>query len=251
MGRRRGFLPPAQCQQCEKAPDLGQTLWPGDKWRCVACLEDSLPGKDAISKSMGKTIEYADEIRTAFDLEAEGVKADGSRNRAEWARMMAVEIKKQGMVRAKTVTQGNGEAIPLPTEKVLHDTLTIPDLAAVEASLDRSRLLVQSGADVAAMALDAATSIQAGNSLERMLAHQLAAAHKQVMEQLANMQYEHNAAVQAKRLNAAARCMAVYQQGLLVLHKIRQNGRQRITVQYVHVSDGSQAVIGNVEREGK
>lgn len=43
------------------------------------------------------------------------------------------------------------------------------------------------------------------------------------------------AAVQAKRLNAAARYMAIYQQGLLALHKVRQNGHQRIMVQYVNV----------------
>jgi hypothetical protein len=43
--------------------------------------------------------------------------------------------------------------------------------------------------------------------------------------------------------------MAVYQQGLLALHKIRQKGQQRITVQYVNVSNGSQAVIGNIERD--
>jgi hypothetical protein len=40
------------------------------------------------------------------------------------------------------------------------DILTIPGLAAVEASLDRSRLLLQSGTDGAAMALDAASSTQ-------------------------------------------------------------------------------------------
>ena len=68
--------------------------------------------------------------------------------------------------------------MPPTTENFLHDALTIPDLAAVEASLDRSSLLLQSGTDVAAMALDAASSIQASNSLERMLAHQMAAAHK-------------------------------------------------------------------------
>ena len=33
---------------------------------------------------------------------------------------------------------------------------------------------------------------------------------------------------------------SVYQQGLLALHKVRQNGQQRITVQYVNVSHGSQ-----------
>ena len=36
---------------------------------------------------------------------------------------------------------------------------------------------------------------------------------------------------------------------MLALHKVRQNGQQRITVQYVNVSNGSQAVIGNIERD--
>jgi hypothetical protein len=59
---------------------------------------------------------------------------------------------------------------------------------------------------------------------------------------IGQLQYEHNAAAQAKRLNAAARCMTAYQRGLLTLNKLRQNGNQRITVQYVNVSNGSQAV---------
>ena len=93
MGRRRGFLPPASCQQCGKPPDLGHSLWPGDQWHCTICLEDHLPGKDAVSKSKHKTIEYAQEIREAFDLEAQGLTAEGPRNQTEWARMMAVEMK--------------------------------------------------------------------------------------------------------------------------------------------------------------
>jgi hypothetical protein len=43
------------------------------------------------------------------------------------------------------------------------------------------------------MALDAANSIQARHSLEKMLAHQMAAAHKLVMEQMAQVCYEQNA----------------------------------------------------------
>jgi hypothetical protein len=250
MGRRRGFLPPAHCEQCGKQPDLGESLWPGDKWRCTACLENHIPGKDAISKSMHKTIEYAVEAKDALNLDAQGLKDDGPRNRAEWARMMAVEMKKQGLTRSHGMAQVNGECVDGTMPECLKESLTISDLAAVEASLDRSRLLLQSGTDVAAMALDAANSIHAANSLEKMLAHQMAAAHKLVMEQMGQVCYEQNARDQTKRLNAAARCMAVYQQGLLALHKMRQNGQQRITVQYVNVSHGSQAVIGNVERAG-
>ncbi len=227
---------------------MGKTLWPGDKWRCMACLSDHLPGRDSVSKSMHKTIEYADEIREAFDLESEDLRADGLWNRAEWARIMAAEIRKQGTGRATNITQALGEVLPPVEEKFLHDTLAIPDLAAVEASLDRGRLLLQSGTDVAAMALDAANSLQASNSLERMLAHQMAATHKVAMEQMAQAPYESTVAAQAKRLNVAARCMTIFQQGLLTFQKVRRGGQQHIRVQYVSVSDGGQAVIGNVER---
>jgi hypothetical protein len=119
---------------------------------------------------MYKTIEYAEETRGAFDLEAEGLNAEGSHNRAEWARMMAIEMKKQGIARVEEVAQCNGEGVTASTESALPQTLATADLAAVEASLDRSRLLLQSRTDVAAMALDAATSIQAKNGLEKMLA---------------------------------------------------------------------------------
>jgi len=204
MGRRRGFLPPAHCEQCGNAPELGQSLWPGNKWRCVVCLEQHIPGKDAISKSMHKTIEYAAEAKDAFNLEAQGLKADGPRNRAEWARMMAVEMKKQGLNRSHGMVDTYGECVDSTMPECLNAPLAIPDLAAVEASLDRNRLLLQSGTDVAAMALDAANSIQASNSLEKMLAHQMAATHKLVMEQMGQVCYEQNATDQTKRLNAAA-----------------------------------------------
>src|SRR5215831_218428 len=249
MGRRRGFLPPRHCEQCGKVPQLGQTLWPGDYWRCVACLEGLLPGKDSTSKSMEKTLEYAAQIRAAFDLEAVGLNADGHRNGADWARMMAAEIRRQGTAHAKTLAQANGEVLPSPDETRLYNTLAVPDLAAVEASLERSRLLLPYVTDVAAMAFDAANSIKADNSLEKMLMHQEAVAHKQAMELMAQASREPDPAAKAKLTNAAARCMTVYQQGLLTLRKLRQGGHQRISVQYVNVREGSQAVIGNVECE--
>jgi hypothetical protein len=36
-------------------------------------LEDHVPGKDAISKSMHKTIEYTEDIREGSDLEPQGL----------------------------------------------------------------------------------------------------------------------------------------------------------------------------------
>jgi hypothetical protein len=40
--------------------------------------------------------------------------------------------------------------------------------------------------------------------------------------------------------------MTAYQQGLLTLRKLRLGGYQRISVQHVHVSDGGQAIVGDV-----
>ena len=247
MGKRRGFLPPAVCDECKNPPVLGESLWPGDKWRCFACLEKSLVGEDCISKSMYKMLEYGTESRDAFELESKGKNAEDSRNRAEWAKAIAAEIFKRSETRSKEVDVANGEAIPPEEQKVLHDTLTIPDLASVEASFERTRLLVQQGSGVAAMAVDASASVQAKNSLEKMMAHQLAAVHRVVMDHLAFWPSQYEIAAQAKRLNAAARCMSVYQQGLLTLQKLRHGGHQRISVQYVKVTEGSQAVISNVQ----
>jgi len=198
---------------------------------------------------MHQMLEYGRESRDAFELESEGKKAEEFRNRAEWAKAIAAEISKKWEARSKEVNLANGEAIPTGAEKVLNDTLTIPDLASVEASFERTQLLVQQGPGVAAMAVDASASIQSRNSLEKMMAHQLAAVHRVVMDHLAFLPSHYEIEAQAKRLNAAARCMSVYQQGLLTLQKLRQGGHQRISVQYVNVTDGSQAVIGNVQNK--
>jgi len=120
-------------------------------------------------------LEYGRESRDAFELESEGKKAEEFRNRAEWAKAIAAEISKKWEARSKEVNLANGEAIPTGAEKVLNDTLTIPDLASVEASFERTQLLVQQGPGVADMAVDASASIQSQNSLEKMLAHELAA----------------------------------------------------------------------------
>jgi hypothetical protein len=212
----------------------------------MPCLKETIPGRDSLSKSLLKMIEYRKELNQAFELEAQGTTPDIPRNRAEWARFVASELHKHGTERSKELTQSKGEAVPSQTEPALHDTLTVPDLAAVEASFERSRLLLSSGPNVAAMGLDAADSIQARNSLEKMLAHQLAATHELVMEQMGLVHFREEPNAQAKQLTAVARCLTAYQQGLLTLQKLRQNGHQRMTVQYVNVSHGSQAVLGDV-----
>ena len=62
----------------------------------------------------------------------------------------------------------------------LIDTVERPDAITAEASMDRIKL-ADEGIECVAMAIDAAETIQAANSIEKMMAHQLAAAHKLAM----------------------------------------------------------------------
>ena len=120
---------------------------------------------------------------------------------------------------------------------------------AEDASLRRTDLLLQSSFNALPMGIDAAESIGAANSLEKMLAHQMAVAHEATMRLMDRaLSYEAGGrsmqdgdSVEACRLaNASARLMSVYQDGLLTLQRIRTGGKQTVTVQHVNVQPGGQ-----------
>ena len=130
---------------------------------------------------------------------------------------------------------------------------------AEEASVHRTDLLMQPSFDVVALAVDAADSIGAANSLEKMLAHQMAVAHEASLRLMDRaLSYEAGGrsmregdSVEACRLvNASARLMSVFQDAMLTLQKLRTGGNQTVTVQHVNVAAGAQAVIGNVRTGG-
>ena len=133
-------------------------------------------------------------------------------------------------------------------------TVEHPDSVTAEASLDRLNLAENAG--VLASAVDAAETTQARDSLEKMLAHQMAAAHAASMRLFSRAEAElsrgewqgehirHECQLSGTRLiNAAARLMSSYQDGLKALHQIRKGGQQIVTVQHVQVTDGGQAVV--------
>lgn len=149
-----------------------------------------------------------------------------------------------------------------PRRTVIRETLTKrPTVVAEDASLTRTDLLLQPSFNAVAMGLDAAQSIKAANSMEKMLAHQMAVSHEAAMRLLNRaLSYEaehrHLApghSVEACRLaNTSARLMSVFQDGLLTLQRLRSGGSQTVTVQHVNVvQPGAQAVIGSVKTGGR
>ncbi len=143
----------------------------------------------------------------------------------------------------------------------LVDTVAHPDYVTAEASHDRLRLANQAG--LLSLALDAADTIQAQDSLEKMLVHQMAVLHYGMMRATARMNWELDvndfndpdkreaaeaANVRACRLaGAISRMSATYQQGLLTLQRKRTGGNQQVTVKHIHqqvnVTQGGQAVV--------
>jgi hypothetical protein len=113
------------------------------------------------------------------------------------------------------------------------------------------QLELANDARVAELAIDAAHAAGATNSLERMLAHQLALAHRsafllgrQLERAVASAASNDAANLRATRLaTAMGRTMAAYQQGMLAMQRLRTGGTQRIVVQHVTVEDGGQAVV--------
>jgi hypothetical protein len=149
----------------------------------------------------------------------------------------------------------------------MRNTLDNADYVAADASRDRLQLARDAG--VLELGMDAADTAQAENSIERMLAHQLASAHHSVMHlsqqlnsSIERMQYtaheeaRERANIQATRLaSAAARMMLAYQSGALAMQRLKAGGRQQMTVQHLYVTkveDGGQAVVaGQVGTSGK
>jgi hypothetical protein len=146
---------------------------------------------------------------------------------------------------AGEIVRGGGEAMDLGASDLnwnLVETLQNPDSVSLGASEDRMKLLVD--ADVLEGGLDAVKSAQAENSLEKMLLHQMAAAHRAAMKQMARVNDDRLPTVEAARLmNTAARLMQVCQNACLTLQRIKTGGKQTVVVQHVQVSDGGQAVI--------
>ena len=117
-----------------------------------------------------------------------------------------------------------------------------------------NRLQLARDAGVLQSAIDAAETANAKDALSKMLAHQLAAAHRGAMKMI---QQGLNGAPNleaARCLGAAARLMVAYQSGMETLQKIKTGNKQTVIVkhiQMVQVGEGGQAVVaGNVKGEG-
>src|SRR5262249_46514068 len=151
------------------------------------------------------------------------------------------------------IGRGSTELMPHPGSELapkdgtdILNTLEHPNTISLAASQQRSYLA--SRADVLSPALDAAVSAQASNSFEKMLCHQLAAAHEMAMGLIGDVRPTLATlppVEKARLVNASARMMEAFQMGVLTLQKLKLRGNQHVVVQYqqVNVAPGGRAVV--------
>ncbi len=159
------------------------------------------------------------------------------------AHLMLAEMPERG---------AGGELTSADNPKVspMLQAIKYPDRVTVDASLDRVELVHKNG--VLNMALDAAESIGAKNAAEQMLAHQMATAHRMSLDLMIEAANTRDPVEKCRLVNASAKLMDVCQKAMLTVNRLHTGGQQVVTVQYVQVTDGGQAVInGSVDARGR
>jgi folylpolyglutamate synthase/dihydropteroate synthase len=194
-----------------------------------------------MTKQATKAIEadysYAQSKRARVAGEFE--QAQRLNNQAQWHHELSDAVREHGNRLAQNAVVVNTEVLSAQT---LKDTLSDPDLAAIESSETRGRLLKMNG--VVALGVDIANTANASNTAEKLLAHEVAAAHQAAMVQAMRATIEADPVLEIKRLQTSARLMTVVQHGLLTLQKLKTGGTQNVVVQHVHVESGGQAIVG-------
>ena len=167
---------------------------------------------------------------------------------------------------------GNGgELVPLPepaTHHIAEHVREPADMLAHSASTQRMELAA--GTDSLALGLDAANAIKARDSIEQMLAHQTAAAHKIAMRFLAkadhhlskanefNRDWQAHSVEAARMAQSAVKLMGASADAVLAVQRRRSGGKQVVQVihQQVAIGEGGKAIVagtleGPKRTEGK
>jgi hypothetical protein len=227
------------------------------------------PYAKAAAASKPATIEEAIQWQSIAALK----RAGGELADADSMDARAAEVLDVGSHITGPVTIGNGNEVVVATREamasipgVIETVREHPDMVTARASHARLGLT----GDALVLATDAANSVKAANSLEKMLVHQLAASHRlgmKFVEKAALLlgrfdlglsglrpvsELQANSVEAARLANAGARMMSAYQDGLLALDRIRRGGRQTVKVihQHVAVGPGGQAVVTGSMKTG-
>ena len=225
----------------------------------------SIPAKADLSGLTAGDAEWLDQVAAGKRAAAEGYNSPtgAAQLAAEAAGIeaLAAALRDPTARGLPTLRQGQGGETAPPDDpdrpwklrEMMQAVAASPTVLAADASL--ARLGMARDAGVLPLAVEAAQDAGAATAIERMLSHQLAAAHQAAMGLFAAADgelYKHRAAAHlnpvalaeaTRSATAGARVLAAFAQGALALDRLRNGSRQLVTVQHVTVADGGQAVV--------
>lgn len=94
-------------------------------------------------------------------------------------------------------------------------------------------------------------SIEPQNELEAMLATQMGATHAATMMMARKLNLANNIQQRDSAERAYNKLARTFTSQVETLRKLRNGGNQTVTVQHVNVSEGGQAIVGNVKTGGR
>jgi hypothetical protein len=232
-------------QQCLLCNGIAEVTGCGDGHICQPCADRNRVGRDGATQK-AKLLQKALAGRT----EAARTKAKGG----EVSDLDTYAIESTALLAldepvARPPMLPGGEVAPQGDAGLL-DTLAAPGVVAMDASAERIRLVSQIGTDCTAMALDASDTIQAANSLEKMLSHQLASCHQMAMDHIAKASLQQNPENSVRLLNLSLRAMDAYQRGLMTLKRLRSNGQQQIRIEHIDARGGGMVAVSGGQPQG-
>jgi len=189
--------------------------------------DTSLPVPDAHSPREAAALERLERTRGSRLVPQLAPNGDGT---VGWARMGSADLLQAALLQTTGDTcQASAEALITHVGNSLGNRDDVDMINATVATLN---------------------SLQPETPLEGLLAGQMVAVHNLAMRcvrRAANAPDTDNA---DRAVNQAAKLMRVFCQQTETLQKLRTKGQQTIQVQHVHVNDGGQAIVGNVQQGG-
>ena len=134
-----------------------------------------------------------------------------------------------------------------------NDDLILSTIQQLGSVIGRGKDLAESDAQRQYLngALASIIDSKPNDSIELMLATQMAAVHSIALEMSRRaMLHEQSLEGVELNINCANKLMNTFARQVEALAKHRAKGQQKITVQHVNVNDGGQAIVGDVNQGG-
>jgi len=212
-------------------------------------VETALEAKDSATRMR----RWADELSEADPTGARWTRKDADAIEAN----AEIALSRSSYTTDPPKTGNGGELVPLPESQTFAIAEAVrepPDMLAHSASTQRMELAA--GTDSLALGLDAADAIKACDSIEQMLAHQSAAAHKVAMRFLAkadhhlskanefNRDWQAHSVEAARMAQSAVKLIGASADAVLAVQRRRSGGKQVVQVihQQVAVGAGGKAI---------